>query len=206
MNARLKRLIADNEKINNDFIGHPYIKFESAGGNPPERYLVTYKVKGYKLDDRGRPVIADLHQVEIYLHADYPKLKPYCFIKTPIFHPNFRDGKICIGDHWNAGESISDIVVHIGDMIQYRSFNPKSPLNAEAARWSLENRHLFPAGNIDLWLPEPEISIDGFETEAEPEAKAEMKAESEPKQEPVAEFEIELGEAEKEEDFSIDLS
>ena len=37
-------------------------------------------------------------------------------------------------------------------MIQYKSWNSYSPLSADAAKWAIENKHLFPVGNIDLYV------------------------------------------------------
>lgn len=84
-------------------------------------------------------------------------------IMTPIWHPNFRDGQICIGDIWGAGESLSDIIINIGDMIQYKSWNSYSPLSAEAAKWAIENKHLFPVGNLNLYQPDYTAAADNFE-------------------------------------------
>lgn len=159
MNARLRRLESDYKSLKLEFSRHPFIDVEPIAGDPPEKYLVTFKVKGYKMDEKsGKPTLANRHQVEVYLHANYPREKPKCQMKTPIFHPNFRY-QVCIGDFWGAGERLVDIIIQIGDMIQYKNYNPKSPLNIEASRWAKENVHRFPADNVDLWQPEPEVNV-----------------------------------------------
>lgn len=160
-NPRLRRMANDFEKVQTEFIGHPYIDVEAIQGNPPEKYRVTYKVKGIvELDRRNQPVISERHVAILYLHSDYPRSKPKCNLETPIWHPNFGP-YICIGDHWGAGETLMDVIVQIGDMIQYRSYNPKSPLNGPAAMWARENKNLFPIGNIDLYQPEEVIDFIG---------------------------------------------
>jgi hypothetical protein len=98
----------------------------------------------------------------------YMGLDSICKISTPIWHPNFRDGQICIGDIWGAGESLSDIIINIGDMIQYKSWNSYSPLSSEAAQWAMENKYLFPVGDLDLNITDyasskDEVSIDLFD-------------------------------------------
>jgi ubiquitin-protein ligase len=169
MNPRLMRLNSDYEKIRTEFVGHKCVKVEPIGGTmPPEKYIVTYRIPGLRLDSSGRPVKAFEHVAEIYLHADYPREKPKCTLRTPIFHPNFGP-YICIGDHWAAGETLADIIVQIGDMIQYRSYNPKSPLNGEAARWAVQNKNSLPVGNIDLLQAEPDIDIGISSSAPEPE-------------------------------------
>ena len=156
MNARMRRILSDYEQIKKNFSNHKNIVVEPIGGDPPEKYRVTYYVNGIYLMEDGRIETLGKHIVLITLHSDYPRYKPICTIATPIWHPNFRDGQICIGDIWGAGESLSDIIVNIGDMIQYKSWNSYSPLSAEAADWAIENKHLFPVGNINLWTGEEE--------------------------------------------------
>ncbi len=156
MNARNRRLTADHNGIVETFSQHPYIKVQAVEGNPPIRYLVTYNIKGIHWDKRlQRPVESNFHQAQIYLHRDYPRVKPRCIMNTEIFHPNFGDW-ICVGDYWAAGEKLSDIIIQIGQMIQYQKYNPRSPVNVVAARWAVENSRLFPLDQLDLYLPEPE--------------------------------------------------
>ena len=152
MTARMRRLMSDYEQVKKDFAGHKYIMVTPVGPEPPEQYHVTYFVNGIYLLPDGRIETLGRHEVEITLHADYPRYKPICRILTPIWHPNFRDGQICIGDIWGAGESLTDIIINIGDMIQYKSWNSSSPLSADAAQWAIENKHLFPVGTLNLYV------------------------------------------------------
>jgi hypothetical protein len=46
-------------------------------------------------------------------------------------------------------------------MIQYRVYNPKSPLDAIAATWARQNAELFPLGNVVLGMPDIDIVIGG---------------------------------------------
>jgi ubiquitin-protein ligase len=156
---RLRRLMADFELIKDEFTGSPHVQVQPVQGNPPERYLVTYRVRGLRWDAaRNCPVELGLHKAEIYLGADYPREKPKCLMHTEIFHPNFGS-YICIGDHWAAGETLADVIVQIGDLIQYREYNVKSPLNAVAAQWTMQNERLLPLGNIELRQAEPDIEL-----------------------------------------------
>lgn len=163
MDARLRRIVSDYEQIKKDFTGHKNIIVTPLGDEPPEKYHITYFVNGIYLQPDGRIETLGRHEVEITLHAEYPRYKPICKILTPIWHPNFRDGQICIGDIWGAGESLTDIIVNIGDMIQYKSWNSFSPLSADAASWAMDNKHLFPVGNIDLYIPDYASAKDSVE-------------------------------------------
>ena len=163
MTARMRRLASDWEQVRKDFTGHQNIVVTPIGEEPPEKYHVTYFVNGIYLLPDGRIETLARHEVEITLHADYPRYKPICKILTPIWHPNFRDGQICIGDIWGAGESLSDIIINIGDMIQYKSWNSYSPLSADAAQWAMENKHLFPVGNAELYIADYASAKDTVE-------------------------------------------
>lgn len=172
MDARLRRIASDYEQVKKDFAGHKNIIVTPVGPEPPEKYHVTYFVNGIYLLDDGRIESLGRHEVEITLHADYPRYKPICRILTPIWHPNFRDGEICIGDIWGAGESLTDIIINIGDMIQYKSWNAFSPLSADAAQWAVNNKHLFPVGDVDLYIADyasakDDVEIDLYSDEGE---------------------------------------
>lgn len=143
-----------------EFSEHPFISFEYEGDElPPERYFVYFRnMKGLRLiqnagEEKKELEIVNEHKIEIYLHADYPRLKPQCYILSGSFHPNFRmasPNDICIGDYWASGETIVDIIYQIGEMISYQSYNVTSPLNGIAAKWAKENLSLFPIDNINL--------------------------------------------------------
>ena len=163
MTARMRRLLSDFEQIKKEFAGHKNIIVTPIGDEIPEKYHVTYFVNGIYLLPDGRIETLGRHEVEIMLHADYPRYKPICKILTPIWHPNFRDGQICIGDIWGAGESLSDIIINIGDMIQYKSWNSFSPLSVDAAQWAMENKHLFPVGNVNLYIADYSASKEVVE-------------------------------------------
>ena len=69
---------------------------------------------------------------------------------TPVFHPNIDPQKICIGDHWSAGQSLPMLITRIAEMISYQSYNVKSPLNARAAAWAEQNPDNLPLDRRDF--------------------------------------------------------
>jgi LSD1 subclass zinc finger protein len=77
---------------------------------------------------------------------------------TPVFHPNIAPHAICVGDHWNAGEPIWSIVSRIAEMIAFQSYNVKSPLNGEAARWVEQNVDKLPTDDASFLLSAPSAS------------------------------------------------
>jgi ubiquitin-protein ligase len=155
---RLRRLSADYEAVRAEFSGHPHVHVEPLGPHrPPEAYRVTLRVRGLRLNG-NQPHAVDEHQLEIRLPASYPREKPLCTPLTPVFHPNIKD-YFCIQDYWAAGQSLVDTIAKISDMIQFKIYNPASPLDALAARWASQNTNLFPLGNVSLGTPEVMITL-----------------------------------------------
>ncbi len=149
--SRLRRLQADQDSMTRAFTGHPRIRILKATGEPPERYEVEFRVRGLvPVDENDRPQVRTLHRAEIFLPQDYPRRPPFCRMTTPVFHPNIDPQKICIGDHWSAGQSLADLVTRIGEMLCFQSYNVKSPLNGQAAAWAEQNMAQLPLDRVDL--------------------------------------------------------
>lgn len=150
MSARLRRLHADHEEVKKLFGNHPYIRLAGAEGVPPEKYVFAFNVSGLvaRAGDTFEP--GDQHMAELFLPIDYPRRPPFCRMISPVFHPNIDPQKICIGDHWSAGQSLGQMVVRIAEMICYQSYNLKSPLNAVAAAWAEQNIQSLPLLSADL--------------------------------------------------------
>ena len=150
MQARLRRLNADYEKVQALFTSHPYIRLMKTEGSPPDRYTFAFQVKGLVPEKEEAFTPGEVHQAEIFLPIDYPRRPPFCRMITPVFHPNIDPQKICIGDHWSAGQSLAQMIVRIAEIICYQSYNLKSPLNATAAAWAEKNIDLLPLERADL--------------------------------------------------------
>jgi ubiquitin-protein ligase len=161
--VRLRRLQADYEKLRAFLAQQPRIRLIQAQGTPPERYQLEFQIKGLREIDQQLQTVAN-HMVEIALPLSYPRLPPQCRMLTPVFHPNIAPHAICIGDHWAAGEPLWSMVARIGEMIAYQSYNTKSPLNGEAARWVEANQDRLPLDKtnfvMDDSLPKQEEASD----------------------------------------------
>lgn len=161
-NPRLRRLQADYENVRAEFSGHPHVTVEALGPRiPPERYRVHFRLRGLVLNG-DQPEYRDVHEAEISLPRGYPAEKPYCVPGAPIFHPNIKD-YFCIADYWAAGMSLVDVIVKLGDMIQWRVYNPHSPLDAIAARWAVQQEEsggeVFPIGKVDLGVADFDVQL-----------------------------------------------
>jgi hypothetical protein len=122
----------------------PLIQITGKAGIPPEIYRFTYNLRGLYVSASGEILERDSHVLEVNLTLAYPRRAPQCRMLTPVFHPNFDDSMVCIGDFWAASEGLDDLVVRIGRMITYQEYNTKSPLNGLAAKWAAQNSHLLP--------------------------------------------------------------
>jgi ubiquitin-protein ligase len=150
MNPHIRRLYADHRNIIKVFDNHPYIRLVEIKGDPPERYIIEFHVNVLVEDKEANITIVNTHKVEVYLPVEYPRRPPFCRMLTPVFHPNIDPQKICIGDHWSAGQSLDQLIIRIGEMICFQSFNTKSPLNAKAAVWVEENIARLPLDKADF--------------------------------------------------------
>ncbi len=167
---RMRRLKADLVRMQELAAQSDYIEFKAISerrGLPPEKYIVTYKCKGIiGVDRAGNPKFGNLHQVEIYLHNQYPQRWPGMKWLTPVWHPNINhlNGTVCVdAAWWTASRSLDRLVLMIGEMVQYKNFHddptkPPFPWDPEAARWSREYRRkhprAFPVDKRELLHPE----------------------------------------------------
>jgi len=150
MSVRLRRLKADYEQIREGLRDHPAIAIRGVEGNPPERYQIEFKVRSLSEAADGTVKERHEHVAEFFLTLSYPRLAPQCRMLTPVFHPNIAPHAVCIGDHWAAGESLLQLIVRVGEMLAFQSYNVKSPLNGAAARWVEENQDRLPTDSRDL--------------------------------------------------------
>lgn len=152
--VRLKRLQADYEKLQDYVNRHPRLQLIQAEGTPPERYQLEYRIRSLRQTDDDLAMVKS-HMVEIALPLSYPRMPPQCRMLTPIFHPNIAPHAICIGDHWSPGEPLWSIVARIGEMIAYQSYNTRSPLNGEAARWVDQHLDELPLDPVSMMPDDP---------------------------------------------------
>jgi ubiquitin-protein ligase len=160
---RLRRLRLDYERLDARFRDWPTIRISGVTGDPPEKYQVTYYTRGLYSTPTGQILERNEHLVEINLSLGYPRRAPQCKMLTPIFHPNFDEVSVCIGDFWAASEGLDDLIVRIGRMITYQEYNTKSPLNGLAAKWAAQNAQLLPVDSAELAPPSDHAGVENAE-------------------------------------------
>jgi ubiquitin-protein ligase len=195
---RMRRLRGDYELMRELDSRSDLISFKAMSPNPnlpPERYIVTFKCKSVVgVDRQGNPKFGEHHQVEIYLHNQYPHRWPGMKWLTPIWHPNINhlNGSVCIdAAWWAASRSLDRLVVMLGEMLQFKNYHddptkPPFPWDAEAARWSREYRkthpNIFPVDQRELLRPERVklSSTDSGSSKPKPQVKLKPEIKAEP--------------------------
>jgi ubiquitin-protein ligase len=157
---RETRLRNDYEHVRRLVNRSEFINILTTDGDPVEKYLIRYTCKGVeKITPSGKPILRDTHEVSVYLHAEYPLKQPQLKWLTPIFHPNLHvTGAVCIGAWW-AAKTLDELLLTLGEMIQYKNYDPRDPMNSKAAAWALRNKRLFPVDRRDLKGPSLEDLI-----------------------------------------------
>lgn len=155
MSVRLRRLYAEHERLKALFANHDRIRIVDAIGDPPDRYVVEYHVRGLTETKDGAIVERNLHRVQITLGPNYPKDMPVCIVLgTPIFHPNIDHLAVCTEDVSAAGRTLDHTIVFIGELITFQAYNLQSPRNGDAAHWTEQNLNRLPLETVDLF-PRP---------------------------------------------------
>ena len=141
---RETRLRNDYQRIRDLVDRSDFIHVVATEGEPAEKYLIRFTCRGVeKVSPGGKPVYRDTHDVSVYLHSEYPLKQPQLKWLTPMFHPNIHvTCAVCIGAWWPA-KTLDELLLTLGEMVQYKNFDPQDPMNSRAATWALRNRRFF---------------------------------------------------------------
>lgn len=169
VNPRLRRLENDYRDLRLDFDADPNIVIQPIPPMPPEQYVITYRLPSLTLGPANTVQRTSQTTVILTLLSGYPREKPQATTSDPVFHPNFG-AYVCIADFWSPGQSLSDIVRSIGDMLQFKKYNIRSPLNAIAAEWANANATSLPLSTVALGArgADLEISLGAAEAADDP--------------------------------------
>ena len=146
--AREHRALEDLRE-QSDLIDFEVLEREREKPNPPNAYLITYKVKSIiGINDDLTPIYGEEHKTEIRLPQSYPMVGASCYMKTDLWHPNIKfhgkeKGHICsnakdFGKRYN----LYFLAHRIGEILQYKNYHaieePPHPDDEIVAEWVRE--------------------------------------------------------------------
>lgn len=157
MNVREKRLQNDFKALSElvDNSGETLVII-SIDGNPPYQYVIEYRCRGIESLRGNEPIFRSSHHVEITLGNSYPRGRPDAKFLTPIFHPDvFPNGVVCLGRWSEMAETLPELVLRIGKVIQYVDdiIYKDGSDNHQAWAWYKNNRHRLPVDNKTFKSP-----------------------------------------------------
>ena len=47
-------------------------------------------------------------------------------------------------------KTLDELILTMGDMLQFKNYDPKDPMNSKAAAWAMRNKHRFPIDDREL--------------------------------------------------------
>lgn len=142
---------------------YPGITILSVDKEPPEQYVIEYKLFGYGYDSDDQIQMRRRHEVQINLPFGYPHFPPTIKPLTKICHPDVAEHAIRIADYWQGNQSLADLVIHVGDMIRGAAYSVEDAFNDEAAAWYSENSEKLPLAELEYADPNalPEKTKEG---------------------------------------------
>lgn len=165
MEQNEKKYREDYEALVEKISYYPAISIVSTEKDPPEQYVIEYKLFGYGYTDDGGIQMARRHQVKLFLPFGYPHFAPTAKPLTRICHPDVSEQAIRIADQWQSNQSLADLVVYIGEMICGKVYSTEGAFNEEAATWYQENQDKLPLAELEYQDPnriEPSESGSGL--------------------------------------------
>ncbi len=144
-----EQLEAIFQEINTNFSQHRQIHVAPVAGTPPQQYRITYHLQGFCKEDGGEIRPCTGHIILLTLPFGFPHFPPNCKPESPVFHPDFDQEAICIGEFWESSHSLSELIIHMGRMLCGQIYSSNNAFNEEAAVWYKENQQRLPLDTID---------------------------------------------------------
>ena len=142
---REQRLLSDLEALRALKNESTIFEFE-ATGDPPDRYLLTFRGKGLCSEPAAKNDVKeiDFHQCDLRLPYSYPDRPPDIRWLTPVMHPNIsfsgcinaRD----IGLHWTPEVGLDSVCERLWDIARLAYVNTDQAVNYSAKNWFEANR------------------------------------------------------------------
>ena len=144
---REERLLSDLEALRALANESDIFEFE-ATGEPPERYLLTFRGKGLAVEGAAKngAKTIELHQCDLRLPYSYPERPPDIRWLTPVLHPNVSfSGCINlaeIGLAWSPEVGLDSVCERLWDMARMAYLDADRAVNYSAKNWLEANPEL----------------------------------------------------------------
>jgi ubiquitin-protein ligase len=148
MTTTSEQLAAIFQEIKTSFSQHQQIQITPIAGSPPDKYRVIYNLQGLSAKTGNEVESRREHIITITLPFGFPHFPPNCKPESPVFHPDFDQAAICIGDFWEENPSLPGLIIHIGRMLCGEIFSTENAFNEDAAVWYQENQNKLPMDTI----------------------------------------------------------
>lgn len=145
--------IKDYKALKEKLTRYPGITIVAVDKEPPEQYVIEYRLFGYGYDPSGEIQMLRRHRVEINLPFGYPHFPPTVKPLSRICHPNVAEHAVRIADFWQTNPSLAALVIHLGDMIRGQIYTLEGAFNEEAAKWYAANAGKLPLGELEYIDP-----------------------------------------------------
>ncbi len=153
------------------FSSNPAISIEQTTGDSPDQFEITYNISGMSINSDDLIVKSDSHKIELTIPFGFPHFPPSCKPKSNIFHPDFDPAAICLGEFWEQGRTIPELIIFIGRMINGEIYSTANAFNEDAATWYNNHNADFPLeqiswegdrpSSVDMAMAEPQIDTLG---------------------------------------------
>jgi ubiquitin-conjugating enzyme len=138
--SRQDRLSADREILAALAASSTIFSFES-GGDPPDRYTLSFHGKGLAPDvsSQSDVMITELHQIDLRMPYSYPNNPPDIRWLTPLWHPSVSfSGFVNLADVgivWSRDVPIDIVCERLWDIARGAFINPHKAANYAAKNW-----------------------------------------------------------------------
>jgi len=149
MSAAPNPLVEIYRQLSEQFSSHHTISIVPTKGDPPDKYEITYNVKGLSKPAKGDVILATGHVIELTIPFGFPHFPPSCKPKSAIFHPDFDPAAICLGDFWHQDCQLPDLILYIGQMINGEFYSRTNAFNEEACTWYGDHSDDLPLAEIE---------------------------------------------------------
>ena len=154
------KLAVDFEEVQKTLELYPSINIIQVEGDPPDNYEIEYLLNGYVRDVDGNIRTGAQHRIRLSLPFGYPHFPPAVKPLTSIFHPDIDPDAIRIAAYWQKNPDISELILHIGEMICGTIYNLEDPFNQEAADWFAEHLKDLPLDSVQVGDIEPDAPVE----------------------------------------------